>query len=238
MNPKELHHIIVDFCKAHANPDNVIKYARYFKGEFNSWGLASGEMTELSKQLLNMEGIDLSLVFETMPLLMKSGKYEETSMGILLVNGMRKQFSPKLLDDIANWFPLGIRNWAHADILAMWILPELVKKGHVAHNDFAPWLQSEYSFQRRCVPVTFIKSLKSEGKPTSLFAITEPLMSDPVREVQQGMGWFLREAWKLYPVETELLLTKWRNTSPRLIFQYACEKMDKEYRLQFRKQKE
>jgi 3-methyladenine DNA glycosylase AlkD len=62
-------------------------------------------------------------------------------------------------------------------------------------------------------------------------------MKDADREVHQGMGWFLREAWKIRPEETETFLLEWRNTAPRLIFQYACEKMDKEHKLKFRKNK-
>jgi len=237
MKPEELSRQIIDYCKANANPANVAKYSRFFKGEFNSWGLSQPQMQDLTTQLLNNTDIDLPLVLKTMPLLMKSGKYEETSFGLLLINRMRKQYFPKLLDEISAWFPAGISNWAHADILAMWILPALIENGHVTENSFIPWLKSPFSFQRRCVPVTYIKSLKAQNSPEKLFSNIEPLMSDPVREVQQGTGWFLREAWKLYPEATEQFLLKWKDTAPRLIYQYACEKMDKTYRLKFRKSK-
>jgi len=63
-------------------------------------------------------------------------------------------------------------------------------------NDFKPWLTSEYKFQRRCVPVSLIKSLKTTDDYNSIFEFLKPLMLDTVREVHQGMGWFLREAWK------------------------------------------
>lgn len=237
MKPEELYHQIIEYCKANANPANVAKYSRFFKGEFNSWGLSQPQMKDLSTQLLNNKDIDLPLVLKTMPLLMISGKYEEPSFGLLLINKMRKQYFPELLDDISAWFPVGISNWAHADILAMWILPALIENEHVTVKSFIPWLQSRYSFQRRCVPVTYIKSLKKTQTPLTLFSIIEPLMSDSVREVQQGTGWFLREAWKLYPEATEQFLLKWKDTAPRLIYQYACEKMDKTYRLKFRKSK-
>ena len=63
------------------------------------------------------------------------------------------------------------------------------------------------------------------------------MMMDPEREVHQGLGWFLREAWKKQPEPTELFLLKWKNTAPRLIFQYATEKMTPEGKQKFRKQK-
>jgi 3-methyladenine DNA glycosylase AlkD len=62
-------------------------------------------------------------------------------------------------------------------------------------------------------------------------------MTDPDREVHQGTGWFLREAWKLNRGETEKFLMKHRNTAPRLIMQYATEKMTKDERLKFRRDK-
>jgi len=55
--------------------------------------------------------------------------------------------------------------------------------------------------------------------------------------VQKGLGWFLREAWKIYPEETEGFLLKWKDTCGRIIIQYATEKMDKENRDRFRRTK-
>jgi 3-methyladenine DNA glycosylase AlkD len=62
-------------------------------------------------------------------------------------------------------------------------------------------------------------------------------MLDKEREVHQGMGWFLREAWKKKPEVTEQFLFKWKDKSPRLIIQYATEKMQQEEKLKFRKGK-
>jgi 3-methyladenine DNA glycosylase AlkD len=55
--------------------------------------------------------------------------------------------------------------------------------------------------------------------------------------VHQGIGWYLREAWKLTPEPTEAFLLKWKETAARLIFQYACEKMTKEKKELFRRSK-
>jgi 3-methyladenine DNA glycosylase AlkD len=62
-------------------------------------------------------------------------------------------------------------------------------------------------------------------------------MTDKERVVHQGLGWFLREAWKRYPEPVEEFLMKWKDTAARLIFQYATEKMSKEYREKFRRTK-
>jgi len=58
---------------------------------------------------------------------------------------------------------------------------------------------------------------------------------DPAREVHQGVGWFLREAWKIQPIPVEEFLLKYKDTAPRLIFQYATEKMKPEEKERFKK---
>ncbi|MBW6492463.1 MAG: DNA alkylation repair protein [Lentimicrobium sp.] len=112
-----------------------------------------------------------------------------------------------------------------------------MKQGLVDINDFSIWVSSPHKFQRRCVPGTFIKLLKSGISFQELFTFLEPLMGDPDRGVHQGMGWFLREAWKVKPDETKAFLLKWKDSAPRLIFQYACEKMNPEQKARFRRKK-
>ncbi|NJK86472.1 MAG: DNA alkylation repair protein [Bacteroidales bacterium] len=108
----------------------------------------------------------------------------------------------------------------------------------IAIQNFTSWLNSQNSFQRRTVPVTFIKYIK-KNKPDfkEVFHFLQPLMTDPDREVQQGIGWFLREAWKINASSTENFLLEWKNTAPRLIFQYACEKMSTENKQRFKREK-
>jgi 3-methyladenine DNA glycosylase AlkD len=62
-------------------------------------------------------------------------------------------------------------------------------------------------------------------------------MSDPEKFVQKGLGWFLREAWKIHPEKVEDYLMKWKDRCGRTIIQYATEKMDKEYRKRFARSK-
>jgi 3-methyladenine DNA glycosylase AlkD len=79
--------------------------------------------------------------------------------------------------------------------------------------------------------------LKTTDDFEPFFHFIEPLVMDPEREVHQGIGWFLREAWKLKHTETELFLMKWKDKAPRLIIQYATEKMTPNEKLRFRRSK-
>lgn len=119
MTKHELAENIRIYCANHANPDNVQKYSRYFKEGYHGYGLANQQVKDVSKELVNSKKFEINLVLGAMPLLMQSGSYEETTIGLLIVNGMHKQFSDSTLNEIGSWFALGINNWAHADILGM-----------------------------------------------------------------------------------------------------------------------
>lgn len=238
MKPEFLYESLLSYCQTHANPELVKKYSRYFKeGVYDAWGLSQSLMDAKKEELKKSGEITVDLVFETAPLLMKSGKYEETSFAVLLITIVKDELKKSDFGRLESWFKIGITNWAHADHFGMFFLPEIMKQGLVEKNDFTGWIISPYKFQRRCVPVTFIKLLKTGISFQELFTFLEPLMTDPDREVHQGMGWFLREAWKVKPEETEAFLLKWKDIAPRLIFQYACEKMTKEHKVLFRKAK-
>jgi 3-methyladenine DNA glycosylase AlkD len=237
MNAGELFSDVHAYCVSCTNEENIKKYSKYFKGDFDAYGLSQPQINERTKEILKRKDFGLEVLIKAAPLLFKTGKYEETSFALLLFNGLHKQYTYASFEVISGWFSKSIYNWAHADALGMFILPKFLLKSIVTMDDFRPWLNSPYKFQRRCVPVTFIKLLKTDIEFTELFRFIEPLMTDPEREVHQGTGWFLREAWKKKPEETEAFLLKWKDISPRLIFQYACERMTPENKLRFKKVK-
>jgi 3-methyladenine DNA glycosylase AlkD len=229
---------IQNYCRLYTNEANQVKYARYFKeGLYNGYGLTAPQIYDGVKILSKTPGLSLQILTEAGRDIIKNGKSEEISIAMLLVKSFHKEFSKETFDQITSWYKWGINNWAHADTLAMLILPLFLKKKIITVSEFSPWLTSANKFQRRSVPVTLIKILKTHENYPELFTFIECLMSDPEREVHQGTGWFLREAWKKKPSITEEFLLKWKDQAPRLIFQYATEKMSKEYRVKFRAEK-
>ncbi len=237
MTTTEIVQEIRSYCITNADEEKVKTSQRFFKEEFVGYGLTAPQIHGKVKEMLKQGDFNLANVLEATPVLMGSGMYEEISMGLLLLDGLWKQFTPETFSNISNWFTFSIHNWAHADMLAMFILPKFLDKKILEMSDFSAWLDSPFKFQRRCVPVTLIKHMKKtkEVMPSILFV--EKLMSDTEREVHQGMGWFLREAWKISPTETESFLEKYKDTAPRLIIQYACEKMTAENKLRFKRSK-
>ncbi|MBN2314952.1 MAG: DNA alkylation repair protein [Sedimentisphaerales bacterium] len=104
-------------------------------------------------------------------------------------------------------------------------------------ENLSGWRMATNKYQRRAVPVAMLILLKSTNDYAPLFDFIDPLMMDGERVVHQGLGWFLREAWKIKKKPTETFLLKWKNDAARVIFQYATEKMTPEQKKRFKKEK-
>ncbi len=237
MTTVEIIQEIRSYCIENANAERVRKSQHFFKEEFVGYGLTAPQVYLKVKEMLKRGDFDLPTVLDAAPKLMKSGMYEEISMALLLLDGLWKQFTPDTFQTIGNWFAFSITNWAHADTLGMFTLPKFLDKKILGMNDFSPWLNSPFKFQRRCVPVTLIKHTKKTRQVMPSILFVEKLMTDPEREVHQGMGWSLREAWKINAADVEPFLLKYKDSAPRLIIQYACEKMSMENKLRFKRTK-
>lgn len=237
MTPEQIFEDIHVYCEANANEAIVQKYARYFKEGYDAFGLTQEQNAALVETLLEDPANDLAMVFRTAPLLLKTGKYEETSIALRWLLAFSKQFTKQTFDDFGEWFSIGITNWGHTDFICSEIIHPFLKKKIITYTDLAKWRKAKSKFQRRAVPVSLIKELKTTTDYRHFLNFIEPMIMDPDREVHQGLGWFLREAWKKQPAQVEPFLLKWKNTAPRLIFQYATEKMTPEEKQRYRKEK-
>ncbi len=237
MKPEELLEEIIGYCQQNADEEIVKKYSRYFKGGYQAYGLTSELLYSKVDEILKKPDISLDLIVKSGHLLVQLPEYEMTSFAVLLLKHFKKQFSIDTFKVVEAWFEKGIHNWAHCDIICSELFPVFYTGNLITYHDLAPWKTAANKFQRRAVPVSMIKLLKIYPDLNALLQFIDLMMMDKEREVHQGLGWFLREAWKVNPRETEVFLYKWKNMAPRLIFQYATEKMDPEAKSRFRKEK-
>jgi 3-methyladenine DNA glycosylase AlkD len=241
LGPKELVSEIRTYCEAHEDPKKAQAVGRYFREGYEAWGLLDKEHPLWNEKepewAERYARLGLKGFFAAGELLFAGGKYEEGALAIHFIRRLQDQLDAGALPRFAAWFDAGIRNWAHTDVLCGEILSPLLAEGRISLSDIAPWIQSEKKYQRRAVPVTMLALLKQDPPVEPLLKFVEPLMMDPERVVHQGTGWFLREAWKKQPKPVERFLMKWKDQAPRLIFQYATEKMTPEARARFRRAK-
>jgi 3-methyladenine DNA glycosylase AlkD len=228
---------IREFCSANADDKVVQKYARFFTEGYDAYGLTTEVFMDQKNKFNQTCRAQLSIddALQLGDLLLRSGKYEEGSFAIHIILSYRDEFSPEVFQQLGQWLEDGIRNWAHTDVLCGQVLSIFFEETLVEIDSMASWRESQSKWRRRAVPVTLIEPLKAGRDPEPLLSAIEPLMLDEDRFVHQGLGWFLREAWKRYPDTIEAFLLKWKDTAPRKIFQYATEKMTQENKSRFRR---
>ena len=148
---------------------------------------------------------------------------------------LRDQFTLETFQRIGDWLEHGVRNWAHSDVICGELLGPCLKKRVASRSAMSSWRESETKWQRRAVPVALLSLLDGSVKTETLLQLVRPLMEDKERVVHPGVGWFLREAWKRDPAPVEAFLMEWKDTAPRLIFQYATEKMTADQKARYRR---
>jgi len=227
------------FCEKNVNPDIVKKYSRYFTEGYDAYGLDQKTSESQRDKWLEQWKKDLTLNDFLLlgDKLISTGKYEEASFAISFIYSNKDKLTAETFDKLGSWLEDGIINWAHTDILSGKALSYFFTNKIIELESLKEWTESASKWKRRSVAVTLIDVLNMDVPLKKLFSIIEPLMSDTEKFVQKGLGWFLREAWKIYPEETEDFLLKWKDTCGRIIIQYATEKMDKENRDRFRRVK-
>lgn len=235
MTPSKLFNEIQCYCKENANEALVRKYSRYFKEGYDAYGLSHELLLSKVDDIVRVQNIDFDTIVKTCHLLIPTGKYEEVGFAILLMKEFKKQFTIETFGEIEKWFDLGISNWAHTDTICGDLISIFLEKKIITFERMEKWRGAKNKFQRRAVPVALIKMLKYTNEYQPFFDFIEPMMMDEDREVHQGLGWFLREAWKKNPEQTEMFMMQWKDTAPRLIFQYATERMKPEQKQHFKR---
>lgn len=230
---------IRDFCVINSNQTNIDKYSRYFKDGFDGYGIDQKVYEQQRDSWINLwkNEMDLDKYLDLGDTLVKVGKYEEISFAISFVASERENYSEKTFDRIGNWFDFGITNWATTDVLCMLVLSNFLIDKVIPYTKLLKWTRSDSEWKRRAVPVTLVELIKKGLTPDEALPLIEPLMNDKSENVQKGIGTLLRGLWKSHPERIEEFLLKWKETCGRMIIQYATEKMDKEYRKKFRREK-
>jgi 3-methyladenine DNA glycosylase AlkD len=227
------------FCESNANPVLVQKYAKYFVEGYDAYGVDGQLIQEQRKQWFSewSQQHDLNWFLDLGDRLVATGKYEEgwIAMGFIILQ--IRSITPETFERLCAWLEAGLHNWAHVDTFSGDLLSQFLVNKVVPLSAFSTWRTSPSKWMRRALPVTLIKALKLDYTIPELLEFIDPLMSDAEKVVHQGLGWFLREAWKREPPPVEAFLMKWKDTCARLIIQYATEKMTKEDKLRFRKNK-
>ncbi len=225
------------FCRAHGDPAVVAKYAKYFTEGYDAYGVPSAKMeAQRDAWLAKWDDLGRDGFLDLGDRLVATGKYEEGSFALWFAQAFRKQHTAATFERLGRWLDEGgYRNWGHVDAFCALVLSPLLVDGVAKPRAMAAWRASPSKWKRRAVPVALIPLVKRGTPVRGLLTLVSPLMKDDEKPVQQGLGWFLREAWKADPEPVEALLLKWKERCGRVIVQYATEKMTAAQKARFRR---
>jgi 3-methyladenine DNA glycosylase AlkD len=231
--------IMQAYFKENADPKITEKYSRFFREGYHPYGVDPHKLSPQTEVWYNELEADFKLsdFKKLFTKLMDRGKDEDISVVISFLRQMKKYHSPALFKNIKSYVGRFFTNWAQVDSLCARTISEMILNDVIAYDDLLAWHTDRSKWVRRCVPVGTICGFYKQKDIKPVKKAADALINDPVREVGQGVGWMLRDAWKVYPEQIEKLLLKHVKTGNRTAYQYACEKMDKEYRKKFRRPK-
>lgn len=137
--------------------------------------------------------------------------------------------------DLAHWRRMKqwierVESWEHADALCTLFSVLYGRFPKLVEPTLRQWNRSTNPWKRRASVVSTIYYASKKRTPPSrrtVVALVKPLLRDSNPYVQKGVGWQLREAYKLWPREILKFLESHVLELPAVTFSYATEKLTK-----------
>lgn len=121
-----------------------------------------------------------------------------------------------------------IENWEHSDSLCALFSILYERYPKLVEPTLRQWNRSHNPWKRRASVVSTIYYASKKRTPPSrqtVLSLVKPLLRDTDPYVQKGVGWQLREAYKLWPREILKFLEFHVLELPAITFSYATEKL-------------
>jgi 3-methyladenine DNA glycosylase AlkD len=162
--------------------------------------------------------------------LWKSGKLEE---GVIVCHGARRfprEFGGRMWGVCEDWIDRYVRNWAHCDGVASWLLAGCIAEHPALMKNLEPWTGSPNRWKRRAAAVALLQEAKAGRATNQILRIAALLAEDSDDMVQKGVGWLLKEAYPAQPNDLTLFLHRQRDRFSPLTLRIAAEKMSDRHR--------
>lgn len=141
----------------------------------------------------------------------------------------RYQVAGKEWNFLRGWVDF-IDNWAHSDVLSKIYSFLLEQRPDLIMSTLKKWNKSKNPWKQRVsiVSLIYYASPKRKAPPVKvILEMVEPLIGVKDKYVQKGIGWALRESYKLYPKKTLAFLQTHVKQLSADAFSYGTEKLDK-----------
>lgn len=210
-------------------PAGAFDAARYFRGDhglrFYNAGTTSVRALARDIYLANRDRWTVDDAMRFADALLRDPYLETKSVGIEVVAGFRKSFTPRLLAAWKRWLASNLAaNWATTDQICGVLIGPLL----AGHERLIPrmrsWATHRNMWVRRASAVALIPAIRRGIGLDPAYAVASTLETDGEDLIQKAVGWMLREAGKQDPARLERHLRATGAAIPRTTLRYAIER--------------
>lgn len=212
------------FCFDREDPVRAVRNMRNFNEGYDAFGIEDEEIKVLRDRILEEFDLKVEELADLGTVLLKTGKYELGTLAIMMLKKNRPRLTEDIRDQVKYWLDELIENWAHADFLAIKILPVFFELGLVDMETWRQWRDSESKWTRRASFVTFVWLRKAEKAENILEFIT-PCLNEYDRNAQMGLSWLITDLWHKSSEQVEAYLLEHKKDINPYILKAVSDKM-------------
>jgi len=214
-----------------AEPDFAAGVRNFFREQVDPYGVRSHKLHPIQSAVYrDIKQWPKADRDRLMVELWESGKLEEGVIVSHVYRRFSKEFGEREFAMFEKWLNQYVRNWAHCDGIASWLLAGAIRNQPRLIERLAQWTKSRNRWRRRAVAVALLQEAKAGRSTEGIFEICTLLRHDADDMVQKGVGWILKETYPKRPREVLAFLDAWRATAPRLLLRIAAEKMTPQHK--------
>lgn len=229
LRPAEVAKRILQRLKSMSDPVRAEGARRYFKEEFQCFGLTAPELRGVAAEIFAtvrpVWTVDEAI--ELCDLLLPNPYHEAKVAAILILERYRTEFPERLFFKIRGWLEQNVLNtWATVDALCPGCLGRLLEEFPDLRSKIKAWAGSPNRWVRRASIVSFLRLAKSQDNLDAIYEMAESHLGDRDDLIQKANGWLLREAGKKDLRRLEKFLLENGPKIPRTTLRYAIERFE------------
>jgi 3-methyladenine DNA glycosylase AlkD len=214
-----------------ARPAGEFDASRYFRGtpRLVFYNVGTARVRAFAKTIYRAHRESWSIIdaLAFADALIASPVLEVKALGVEVVAGYRRSFTPPLLSRWKRWLADNLSdNWATTDTICGFLIGPLVLAFPAHASTVAAWSRHPNMWVRRASAVGLITAVRRGSALDLAYRVAKRLHSDREDLIQKAVGWLLREAGKADPDRLERYLRANVRLIPRTTFRYAIERFD------------
>ena len=199
---------------------------RFFQHEVDCYGVRTVRVKEIVREVYReVKPWPAAQRNRLMVELWKTGKMESGGVVCHVYRRFARECAGCEFKMFEKWIDRFVRNWAHTDGVASWLLAACIENEPELRFEVRKWTESANRWKRRAAAVALLQEAKKGQHTEFVLEIADRLIDDRDDMVEKGVGWLLKETYPKRRREVVEFLVPRRERASRTTLRYAAEKM-------------